>query len=173
MKTVERFGVLMNYDRIILELMDRVSALEDEVKQLRQGNATPVAEETVQDTIPTQGFSSGRDTTKYILDGKKYAKNRLVLAIIQKYVSMHPGISAAELIGAFDKSLQGSLGVVRTLDDVERNCSDFKTRFFANSDELIQTRTQPCAVCTQWGIANIGNIIARAEQLGIEVTAVK
>ena len=28
----------------------------------------------------------GRDTTKYILDGKKYGKNRLVLRIVQKYM---------------------------------------------------------------------------------------
>lgn len=162
----------MNYDRIILELMDRVSALEDEVKQLKEGNvAAPVTEPEQEST--TQGYSSGRDTTKYILDGKKYAKNRLVLAVIQKYMSMHPGISASELIGAFDKSLQGSLGVVRTLDDVTRNCSDYKTRFFANEDEIIQTRTQPCVVCTQWGIANIGNMVTRAGQLGIEIQAVR
>lgn len=162
----------MNYDRIILELMDRVSALEDEVKQLKEGNATTIAAESEQESA-TQGYSNGRDTTKYILDGKKYAKNRLVLAVVQKYMSMHPGISAAELVSVFDKSLQGSLGVVRTLDDVQRNCSDYKTRFFANPDELIQTRTQPCVVCTQWGIANIGNIVARAEQLGIDIQAVR
>lgn len=162
----------MNYDRIILELMDRVSVLEDEVKKLKN-------ERTVSDVVkpeletPTQSYSNGRDTTKYILDGKKYAKNRLVLAVVKKYMTMNPGISASELIGAFDKSLQGSLGVVRTLDDVERNCSDYKTRFFANPDELIQTRTQPCVVCTQWGIANIGNIVARAKQLGIEIQAVR
>lgn len=160
----------MNYDRIILELIDRVSALEDEVKQLK--NERSVSTETEQETA-AQSHSGGRDTTKYILDGKKYAKNRLVLAVVQKYMEMHHGISASELIGAFDKSLQGSLGVVRTLDDVERNCSDYKTRFFANPDELIQTRTQPCVVCTQWGIANIGNLVTRAAQLGIEIQAVR
>lgn len=165
--------MLMNYDRIILELMDRVSALEDEVKQLKDERTVSDVIEIEPEDIVSSGNSSGRDTTKYILDGKKYAKNRLVLAVIQKYMSLHPGISATELIAAFDKSLQGSLGVVRTLDDVKRNCSDYKTRFFANPDELIQTRTQPCVVCTQWGIANIGNIVAIAKQYEIDIQAVR
>ena len=147
----------MNYDRIILELLDRVSALEDEVKKLKEERTSAAQEITPEENEPVVS-SSGRDTTKYMLDGKRYAKNRLVLAVVQKYMEMHPDISASELIGAFDKSLQGSLGVVRTLSDVEKNCSDYKTRFFANPEEQIQTRTQPCVVCTQWGIANIGNI---------------
>ena len=88
-------------------------------------------------------------------------------------MAMHPNLSAAELIEAFDKSLQGSLGVVRTLSDVQKNCSDYKTRFFANPEEQIQTSTQPCVVCTQWGIANIGNILAIAEQYGIDIIPVK
>lgn len=162
----------MNYDRIILELLDRVSALEDEVKKLKEERTSAAQEITPEEKEPVVS-SSGRDTTKYMLDGKRYAKNRLVLAVVQKYMEMHPDISASELIGAFDKSLQGSLGVVRTLSDVEKNCSDYKTRFFANPEEQIQTRTQPCVVCTQWGIANIGNILTIAQQYGIEITPVR
>ena len=107
----------MNYDRIILELLDRVSALEDEVKKLKEERTSAAQEITPEENEPVVS-SSGRDTTKYMLDGKRYAKNRLVLAVVQKYMEMHPDISASELIGAFDKSLQGSLGVVRTLSDV-------------------------------------------------------
>lgn len=162
----------MNYDRIILELFDRVSALEDEVKKLN-GQQTVGRDETETVTETLSASSTGRDTTKYILDGKKYAKNRLVLAVVKKYADMNPGISATDLKTAFDKSLQGSLGVVRTLEDVEKNCSDYKTRFFTASDEIIQTGTKPCVVCTQWGIANIGNIIERARQFGIEIRAVR
>lgn len=163
----------MNYDRVILELIDRVSALEDEVRKLK-------AEKTQTETTGNRAdeneivvSSTGRDTTKYMLDGKRYAKNRLVLAVVRKYMAMHANLSAAELIEAFDKSLQGSLGVVRTLSDVQKNCSDYKTRFFANPEEQIQTSTQPCVVCTQWGIANIGNILAIAEQYGIDIIPVK
>lgn len=164
----------MNYDRIILELMDRVSVLEDEVKQLKEAQSqTESGIETVSVQAGLTGNSSGRDTTKFILDGKKYGKNRLVLAVVKKYMEMHPDTTAAKLMMTFDKSLQGSLGVVRTLDDVENSYSDYKTRFFAAPDELIKTQTDVCVVCTQWGIANIGNLVVRAEQLGIDIKIVK
>ena len=88
-------------------------------------------------------------------------------------MEMHPDTTAAKLMMTFDKSLQGSLGVVRTLEDVENSYSDYKTRFFAAPDELIKTQTDVCVVCTQWGIANIGNLVVRAEQLGIDIKIVK
>jgi hypothetical protein len=170
----------MNYDRIILELMDRVSALEDEVKSLKAqigdgaGNVESILEQGEDGIVLGRSKdSAGRDTTKFILDGKKYGKNRLVLAIIKKYVAMNPDISAEKLLLTFDRSLQGSLGVVRTLEDVKENCSDYKTRFFTAPDEIIHTSSKDCVVCTQWGIGNIGNIVIRAEQLGIQVQVIK
>ena len=169
-------GYDMNYDRIILELMDRVSALEDEVKELKNKvNAVDNYEDTdsCDDGVRISRDSVGRDTTKFILDGKRYGKGKLVHADVEKYVSMHPDITAAQLMLAFDRSLQGSLGVVRTLEDVKLNCSDYGKRFFATPEYIIHTSTEDCVVCSQWGIANIGNILARAEQLGIEVQILK
>lgn len=63
----------MNYDRIILELLDRVSALEDEVKKLKEERTSAAQEITPEENEPVVS-SSGRDTTKYMLDGKRYAK---------------------------------------------------------------------------------------------------
>lgn len=164
----------MNYDRIILELMDRISALEDEVSILKANiNKIDTGNKDIgNNNVTTVVNNSGRDTTKYILDGKKYSKNRLVLAVVNKYMEMHPNTSAAQLMLAFDKSLQGSLGVVRTLEDVKENCSDYKTRFFVRPEEIIHTSTDDCAVCTQWGIGNIGNIVARAMDFGIKIITV-
>lgn len=164
----------MNYDRIILELIDRVSILEDEVQKIKSALAEDIIESDDKESVYGGSTdSAGRDITKYILDGKKYGKNRLVLAVIRKYMKENPEISANELINVFDKSLQGSLGVVQKLEDVKKNCTDYKTRFFALPNEVIRTSTEVCVVCTQWGIANIGNMIARAKQLGIEITIVK
>lgn len=166
----------MNYDRIILELMDRMSALEDEVRELKNRVNDTYNYEDVDggdDGIRISRDSAGRDTTKFILDGKKYGKGKLVHAIVEKYVSMNPNISATQLILTFDRSLQGSLGVVRTLEDVKLNCSDYSRRFFATPEYIIHTSTEDCVVCSQWGIANIGNILTRAEQLGIEVQMIK
>lgn len=161
----------MNYDRIILELIDRVSALEDEVEILKNKSLNASIEENDEHEDMGTMDSSGRDTTKYILDGKKYGKNRLVLAIIKKYMEEHPDTSADELISIFDRSLQGSLGVIRKLREVKKAYADYERRFFTN--EIINTSTDVCVVCNQWGISNIGYMITRAKELNIKVTAVK
>lgn len=152
----------MNYDRIILDLINRVSALEDNMRNLKTRNANKSSETE----------STFKDTTKYILDGKRYGKNRLVLSIIRKYMTISSNVSAEELIQTFDRSLQGSLGVVREINDVKTNYLDYERRFFCKDDEIIKTTTSDCVVCTQWGIDNINNIIARAKELGINVTII-
>ena len=173
----------MNYDRIILELMDRVAALEDEVRLLKSERTSGMEWQNHNDdlfceeneSISNNGYGqtyNGRDTTKYILDGKKYGKNRLVLAVIKKYIKDNPEISSRKLMMVFDRSLQGSLGVVRTLNDVKDNYSDYERRFFCQLDEIIHTATEDCVVCTQWGKFNIDNFIARAKQLGINITVI-
>lgn len=154
----------MNYDRFILELLDRVSALEEEVALLKSQLSLPVA-------APSQ-TSEGRDKTKYILNGIRYGKNRLALAIVTEYRNAHPEITAEELMSVFDKSLQGSLGVLRPLEDVKKSYLDYEKRFFCRLDEIIHTKTADCVVCTQWGVSNIGNIIARAKELGITITII-
>lgn len=152
----------MNYERIILDLINRVSLLEEKVRELQSLS--------VHNTDNRD--SSSRDTTKYILDGNLYCKNKLVLSIVKKYRDMNPNISAEELIRIFNKSLQGSFGVVRKIDDVKNRYSDYKRRFFCKRNEVINTTTSDCVVCTQWGINNINNVIARAKDLGINVTII-
>lgn len=160
----------MKYDRIILELMDRVSRLESEIDLLKQNLSQT---ENVSEFHNLQLVSgtplATKDTTKYIMDGKRYGKNRLVLAVVHKYVSLHPNLSATQLMTIFDRSLQGSLGVVRTLEDVKNNYADYERRFFCQPTEIVCTTTEKCVVCTQWGKFNIGNFIARARQLDITI----
>lgn len=165
----------MNYDRIILQMLDRISELEDEVEILKNNKlkSNDTEENNKGELICKVPTNTGRDTTKYLLDGKKYGKNRLVLAIVKKYMNEHPNISAEELMSVFDKSLQGSLGVVRRVDDVKVSCADYKRRFFSSENDVIKTSTSVCVVCTQWGIGNISNIITRAKQLGINVEILK
>lgn len=160
----------MNYDRIILELMDRVAALEEEVAALK-------SQKVASDLLPTAHVTdaptyNGRDKTKYMLNGVRYGKNRLALAIVTEYRKTVPNVTAATLMATFDRSLQGSLGVIRTLSDVKNSYEDYERRFFCQPGEIIHTQTGDCVVCTQWGIANIGNIIARAKELGINVTTI-
>lgn len=161
----------MNYDRIILEVLERISKLEDEIKELKEKKQVNVNSEGYGKSEPTA--QTKKDKTKYILDGRIYVKNRLALAIVKKYVDMHPDVTADQLLGIFDKSLQGSFGAVQKFKDVKHNYKNLPRRFFTEDDEIIKTKTDLCVVCSQWGIYNIGNIIERARQLGIEVSAVK
>lgn len=158
----------MNYDRIILELIDRVSKLEEEVENLKK-IYTSEWEDTDEQT---EVYSSGRDKTKYFFDGKRYGKNRLVLAIVKKYMELNPDATETDLLATFDKSLQGSLGVVRDLNEARLNCKDYKVRYFTQPEEQIKTASRTMVVCSQWGVSNIGNIIAKAKQLGIEVSTI-
>ena len=170
----------MNYDRVILELLDRVSALEATVAQLKANAGSnaigfsdaPKMESGFEQSDDYSVSLNGRDTTKYIFEGKRYGKNRLVLAVVQKYVSMNPGISAEKLMATFDKSIQGSLGVLRLAKEARYAYGDHERRFFFQPHEIIRTSTEDCVVCTQWGKFNIGNFVARAEQLGMHIQTV-
>lgn len=105
-----------------------------------------------------------------MLDGRSYGKNRLVLAVVKKYMKMEQNVSASKLMMVFDKSLQGSFGVVRSLKEIKYSYVDYERGFFCKPDELIHTATEDCVVCTQWGKFNIKNIIAKANELGIKIT---
>ena len=161
----------MNYDRIILELLDRVSVLEKEVSALKASNERYCVQD-IQEDRGAEGTYNGKDTTKYMMDGRRYGKNRLALAIVQKYVSLHPEVSAQQLMTVFDKSLQGSLGVIRTVKDAKNAYVDSERRFFMQPDEVIQTVTEDCVVCTQWGAFNIDFMVTRARELGFQITKV-
>lgn len=43
---------------------------------------------------------------------------------------------------------------------------DYEVRFFTKKDEVLHLIDCDAYVCTQWGILNIPNFVARARQLG-------
>ena len=83
----------MNYDRVILELLDRVSALEEKIEQIqafiKTDGVLPNEKILWDKTVENPAVANSRDTTKYIFEGKRYGKNRMVLAVVQKYVQMN------------------------------------------------------------------------------------
>ena len=168
----------MDYSNIILEMLNRIQALEKEVAQLKQnqGNATlPSVYPPTSIVHPsvkrdTTG-SAKRDTTRYMFEGNVYLKNRLVLAVVHAYVRDHPDISRSELKSAFSKSLQGSIGVVEFAEIAELR-SDCNVRFFAKEDEVVHLCDGDIYVCSQWGILNIPNFIKYATQLDYEIESI-
>jgi 5-methylcytosine-specific restriction protein B len=146
----------MDYELEILSLKKRIEELEKLILK-----------------TPTQSISentSNRDKTKYMFEGKVFPKNRLVLAIIKKYVQQN-NPSYNQLCEVFDKSLQGSLGVVELYDNAIKT-SDAKKRYFLNDADVLTLNNIKVVVCTQWGIFNIVKFVKRAQSLGFNIETI-
>ena len=105
-----------------------------------------------------------------MFDGKVLPKNRLVLAIIKKYVAEND-VTFEELCGVFDRSLQGSLGVVELLENAKK-VADGPKRYFMKEEDVLTLNGLKVVVCTQWGIFNIVKFIKRAESLGFKIETI-
>lgn len=155
----------MNYDRVIVELLDRIARLEEKVDNLEKS--------VTQKDIPTSTILEAagpktRDKTKYIFDGRTCLKNRLVLEVVKKYVHKHPGITFEELQQVFFDKLQGSFGVVRKRNDIEQQK---QIRYFFKEDDIvILSDGTAVVVSNQWGKDNVKSFIVLARSLGYEIT---
>ncbi len=170
----------MDYANIILEMLDRIKKLEAEVERLKQNEkkeenrssvdnyAQSISMASPTEFIPTQ---NKRDTTRYLFENNVYLKNRLVLAVVQKYVKEHHPISRAELKQVFSKSLQGSMGVVENVETAHQR-KDYDVRFFTKENEIIRLYDGNMYVCNQWGVLNIPNFLKAAEQLGYNIESI-
>ena len=155
----------MEYNELILDMLNRIVKLEKEVELLKK-EKTPsavISKETFIEERPQQ-----RDKTRYMFNGNVYLKNKLVLAVVKDYVSKNQAITCNELKTVFDKSLQGSIGVVE-YEIVAKQRKDYQVRFFEKEDEILRLVDGNMLVCSQWGILNISNFIKRVEQLGYEI----
>ena len=114
--------------------------------------------------------SNGRDNTKYSIDG---GTNRIVREIIIRYLELHPKLTYRQLEQIFPDEMQGSYGVVRSLDELhemEHDRKDLETRYLMKEDELLKTADGVrFAVCNQWGAYNIPNIFRVMEKWGWNV----
>ena len=155
----------MEYQELILDMLNRIVKLEKEVELLKK-------EKTSSEVFPKETFVEERpvqrDKTRYMFNGNVYLKNKLVLAVLKDYVSKNQTITCNELKTVFDKSLQGSIGVVE-YENIAKQRKDYQVRFFEKEDEILRLIDGNMFVCSQWGVLNISNFIKRAEQLGYEI----
>lgn len=172
---------------IIVELLSRIKALERDVAELKQkisdmDNPSASAPPPSPPQYDVHRMSSKplipdperkRDTTRYTFDGAVCSKKGLVYAVVKRYVADHPEITRAGLKRVFDRSLQGSLGVVENVEIAkQRGEMEYRVRFFADEDEILHLRDGDMVVCTQWGILNIPRFLAVAKQLGYQIEAI-
>lgn len=110
------------------------------------------------------------DHTGYSLEGGEFlGKNKFVYAVVSTYVKQHPEATFADIERAFPPVLQGSFGVVQTMDFIkERN---FKGRRYFKETEFVLRSGDgiPFAVSTEWGKGNIGRFLKAVRLLGYRV----
>lgn len=160
----------MEYNDLILDMLNRIVKLEKEVEQLKKEKGASFEEaprSRTQSILPPDSPSQ-RDKTRYLFNGNVYLKNKLVLAVVKDYVANNRSITCNELKTVFDKSLQGSIGVVEN-ENVAEQRRDYQVRFFIKANDILHLIDGNMLVCSQWGILNISNFIKRAEQLGYKI----
>ena len=114
----------------------------------------------------------GKDFTKYNFNGKIYTKGRLVLAIVGKYVALHPQTTFEELKTIFPDKLQSKTSiqfskiqvVFEKIDVIEMS---EQKRFFMH--ELIDLTDSAIAVSKEWNKENIRNFNSKAKRIGFEI----
>ena len=148
------YNKCMDYELEIINLKKRIEELEKIILNTSKEKNSPQPQQN-------------RDKTKYIYEGKVYPKNRLVLAIVKKYIQQN-NPSFNELKEVFDKSLQGSLGVVELYENALK-VSDSAKRYFMKETDILNLSNEKVVVCTQWGIFNIVKFVKRALSLGFEI----
>lgn len=133
----------------INELEKKVFDLDKRVKSLE--HPTKAVPASVQTTEPALRAPRGKDTTRYILDGVEYKKNRLILATVSKYVKEHAGITAEELDRAFP-SYEFKLVTFKCVAKLESIPENYKSpvkRYFIDDPIRLDDGTD-VVVCTQW-----------------------
>jgi len=129
-----------------------------------------IKERTIERQIAIQ---SSKDKTKYLFRGMILGKGRFAFEVVKEYLSLNPSSTFQELRQKFPSNLQGSTGVINTVDfiDTKYSKSSKKRHFMDESDILISGDKIRFAVSTEWGIGNINNIVefARNEQYEFEI----
>ena len=109
-----------------------------------------------------------KDFSKYIFNGETFVKRRLVLEVVRQYVEDYRPATFDELKEAFPDYLQGSLGVVKLIDEVSDKYKGIggAKRYFVNENEIIRLPSgERAIVCTEWGAHHtekfVGHVMAK------------
>ena len=109
-----------------------------------------------------------KDFSKYIFNGEIFVKRRLVLEVVRQYVEDYRPATFDELKEAFPDYLQGSLGVVKLIDEVSDKYKGIggAKRYFVNENEIIRLPSgERAIVCTEWGAHDtekfVGHVMAK------------
>lgn len=141
-------------------LQDRVSDLEKRLAAISRQFTALLMRRDAAEEIPKQREASvaRRDTTRYRFENKLMCKRRLVLECVKKFVVDKNVTNSGMLKNAFPDYIQGSLGVVKAVEEAERY-SEAHRRFYFADEDVIKLRDSTMVVCSQWDVKNISRFI--------------
>jgi hypothetical protein len=97
----------------------------------------------------------GRRTMFSLNGGRPLNKRNAVYATIKLYMQQNPLATYAQLENAFPRELQGSNGVLATMDEINRRLErgqDVNIRYFVDNDKVLTSADGiRFVVCNQWG----------------------
>lgn len=169
--TNEEFGRrLTQIHRSILNLVQSIVPKNNQ--SAKDLIATPIKEKIKEKQTSIQ---SSRNKTKYLFNGKKLGKGKLVLEVVSEYLRQNPNSTFEHLLVKFPSHFQGSTGVINTVEYVnEKYKKHSRKRHFIKESEILTSSDHiEFAVSTEWGIGNINSILELAdkENYKIEIIA--
>ena len=117
---------------------------------------------------------SGKDLTKYEFNGKLYGKGKLVLAVMQAYVSENLEVTYSQLRKEFPDFLTGKSKRPLFVSEHDANEILGRTgykRHFIKPNEIIFINGEHIAISSQWSIGNIEGFVEHAKSLGYKINA--
>jgi len=113
---------------------------------------------------------SSKDYTRYLFQGNLYNKRKLVLAVIQSWVSKNKPNSLSGLLQAFPQEIRSGGLFVPEQEAKETYERQKIYRHFIGDGEILNfPDSTQYAVSNQWGKGNIEKFITQSKKLGFEI----
>jgi len=113
---------------------------------------------------------SSKDYTHYIFLGNSYNKRKLVLAVIQDWVSKNDPSNLSELLEAFPQEIRSGGLFVPEKEAKEIYKRQGIYRHFLSDGEVLQfSDSTQYAISNQWGKGNIEKFLNQSKKLGYEI----
>lgn len=143
-KKITQIAKLLNFN---IEIIDDDNQ-ENNIKEMQEGNLFDTDNNESERSNKREKFSLNNET-------ETFCKNRSVHHVVKTYLNYMKDLTFQDIEEAFPKELQGSCGVIATIENIkERNFKNNteKRRWFLDEDEILETSDgTKFAVCTQWG----------------------
>lgn len=161
---------IYNVSNLLNTIRDLITDEQDFAAVMESVLSLSAVTDVSAEQVKPQNKKTTKDYSKYVFQGKKYGKGRLVHAIVKHYVEHQSKITYAGLKEIFPDDIQGSHAVFTTLESAvaiyeEKN----RKRHFIKEKEVIQLEDEKIAVCTQWVPKNIERFVDKARALGYEI----